>query len=309
MHIICFRIRGGPSDIRMGARVSDEDILDFTAPATGIPWPGDGPGAYDLDIGHLKIAEQLAARCTDDPDLRDTLRGQGAIHHHTTVELLPPVLRPGKIICIGLNYRDHAEESGMAIPDSPVCFSKFPSCAIAHEEEVRIPLGSTQTDFEAELAVVIGRHASRVRQSDAMDHVLGFAACNDVSARDFQFADGQWQRGKSCDTFFPFGPSITTRTQLPDPSNLRIGLRLNGEVMQDSNTSQLIFDVKTIVSFLSQVISLEPGDVIATGTPPGVGFARTPPVYLKPGDVTEVFIEGLETLTNPVVGPDGNPYA
>ena len=212
-----------------------------------------------------------------------------------------PVPRPGKVICIGLNYRDHAAESNMAIPQSPVIFSKFPTCVIAPGEPVVIPPTSQQVDYEAELAVVIGRRAKNVNASRALDYVLGYTAFNDVSARDFQFADGQWQRGKSCDTFAPMGQSIVTTDQITDPHKLSIKLVLNGQTMQDSNTDQLIFGVPELIEFLTQSITLEPGDVIATGTPPGVGFARKPPVFLKPGDQMEVLIEGIGGLGNPVV--------
>ena len=212
-----------------------------------------------------------------------------------------PVPRPGKLICIGLNYRDHAAESKMPIPEKPVIFSKFPSCVIGPGESVILPATSTQVDYEAELAVVIGRRAKKVSASRAMDHVLGYTAFNDISARDFQFADGQWQRGKSCDTFGPMGQTIVCTDEITDPHKLSIKLTLNGNTMQDSNTDQLIFGVPELIEFISQAITLEPGDVIATGTPPGVGFARVPPVFLKDGDVMEVKIEGIGGLGNRVV--------
>jgi 2-keto-4-pentenoate hydratase/2-oxohepta-3-ene-1,7-dioic acid hydratase in catechol pathway len=212
-----------------------------------------------------------------------------------------PVPRPGKIICIGLNYRDHAAESKMPIPEKPVVFSKFSTAVIAPGESVVLPSTSQQVDYEAELAVVIGRHAKHVKADRAYDYVLGYTAFNDVSARDFQFSDGQWQRGKSCDTFAPMGQTIVTTDAIPDPHKLSIKLVLNGQTMQNSNTDQLIFGVPALIEFLSESITLEPGDVIATGTPPGVGFARNPPVFLKPGDRMEVLIEGMGGLGNPVV--------
>jgi 2-keto-4-pentenoate hydratase/2-oxohepta-3-ene-1,7-dioic acid hydratase in catechol pathway len=216
-----------------------------------------------------------------------------------------PVPRPGKIICIGLNYRDHAAESNMPIPEKPVVFSKFSSAVIAPGEPVVLPSTSSQVDYEAELAVVIGRHAKHVTADRAYDYVLGYTAFNDVSARDFQFADGQWQRGKSCDTFAPMGQTIVTTDAIPDPHKLWIKLVLNGKTMQDSNTDQLIFGVPALIEFLSQSMTLEPGDVIATGTPPGVGFARKPPVFLKPGDDMQVLIEGMGGLGTPVVAEGG----
>jgi 2-keto-4-pentenoate hydratase/2-oxohepta-3-ene-1,7-dioic acid hydratase in catechol pathway len=215
-----------------------------------------------------------------------------------------PVPRPGKLICIGLNYRDHAAESNMPIPERPVVFSKFTSAVIAPGEPVVLPTTSAQVDYEAELAVVIGRRAKNVSAARALDYVFGYTNFNDVSARDFQFADGQWQRGKSCDTFAPMGPTIVTADVVPDPHKLSIKLILNGKTMQDSNTDQLIFGVPELIEFLSQTITLEPGDVIATGTPAGVGFARKPPVFLRPGDMMEVEIEHLGKLNNPVVAAE-----
>jgi 2-keto-4-pentenoate hydratase/2-oxohepta-3-ene-1,7-dioic acid hydratase in catechol pathway len=212
-----------------------------------------------------------------------------------------PVPRPGKVLCIGLNYRDHAEESNLALPEKPVIFSKFASCVIAPGEKVFMPTASEKVDYEAELAIVIGRYAKNVPADRAYEYVLGYTAFNDVSARDFQFGDGQWQRGKSCDTFGPMGPAIVTADEIPDPHALRITLTVNGESRQDSNTRQLIFGVPKLIEFITESITLEPGDVIATGTPAGVGFARQPPVYLKAGDVMEVEIEKIGRLGNPVV--------
>lgn len=214
--------------------------------------------------------------------------------------LAAPVPRPGKLICIGLNYRDHAAEQGAAIPQSPIVFSKFATSVVGPDDPVVIPTGCTQPDYEAELAVVIGRLAKGVSRAKAYDYVFGYCAFNDVSARDFQFADKQWQRGKSCDTFAPIGPYVATRDEVRNPQGLSIKLRLNGEIMQNSRTEQMIFGVPELIEFLSASVTLEPGDVIATGTPPGVGFARKPPLYLKPGDRMEVEIEGLGVLANPV---------
>ena len=217
------------------------------------------------------------------------------------IRIEAPVPRPSKIICIGLNYLDHVTESGAEIPKAPLIFSKFDTCVAASEDPILIPVGSEQVDFEAELAVVIGRRAKNIKLDDAMNYVFGYTNFNDVSARDMQFADGQWQRGKSCDTFAPFGEYVATKDEIPDPHNLRIQFRLNGDTMQDSNTDQLIFKIPELVEYLSRSITLEPGDIIATGTPPGVGFARKPPVFLKDGDVCEVEIDGLGILINPVV--------
>ncbi|MEC8320010.1 MAG: fumarylacetoacetate hydrolase family protein [Planctomycetota bacterium] len=214
------------------------------------------------------------------------------------VRLLPPVPRPGKVICIGLNYADHAAESGMEPPESPLVFSKFPSNVVGPDDAVPMPLGESESDYEAELAVVIGRRAWRVDEAGAMNHVLGYSCSNDLSARAFQFADGQWQRGKSCEGFCPLGPFIATVDEIADPHDLRIRLRLNDETVQDSSTNQLIFGIPALVAHLSSFVTLEPGDVILTGTPPGVGFARKPPIRLKSGDRMEVEIDGLGVLRN-----------
>ena len=218
-----------------------------------------------------------------------------------SLRLLSPVAAPQKIIAIGLNYAGHARESGLEPPKAPVAFVKTPNSIIGPGDEIRYAKDDTaEVDYEAELAVVIGRRARRVSEADALGHVFGYTCCNDVSARDAQFADGQWVRGKSFDTFCPLGPWIVTADEIPDPQALRIACRVNGETLQDSNTGEMIFGVAEIVSYLSRFITLEPGDVIATGTPFGVGFARTPPVFLLNGDVVDVEIEGVGTLTNPV---------
>ena len=218
-----------------------------------------------------------------------------------SLKLLSPVAAPQKIIAIGLNYADHARESGLEPPKAPVAFVKTPNSIIGPGEEIRYAKDDTaEVDYEAELAVVIGRRARKVSQADALSHVFGYTCCNDVSARDAQFADGQWVRGKSFDTFCPLGPWIVSADEIPDPQALRIACRVNGETLQDSNTGEMIFGVAEIVSYLSRFITLEPGDVIATGTPFGVGFARTPPVFLLNGDVVEVEIEGIGVLSNPV---------
>ena len=217
------------------------------------------------------------------------------------VVLSPPVTRPGKIIAVGLNYRDHAIETKQEIPTTPVIFAKFPSSINGPDSSVVLPKDDPQGDYEAELAVVIGRKAKGVSEADALNYVAGYMPLNDVSARRWQFADKQWVRGKSCDTFCPTGPWLTTRDAVPDPHALSIRMRVNGNVVQDSNTSNLIFRIPTLIAFISAAITLEPGDIIATGTPDGVGVFRKPPVFLKSGDVMEVEIEGLGTLRNHVV--------
>lgn len=278
------------ANYRIGALIDDDTIADLTPSILPLGLSADEVlRCYDLAADFVTPAMEAVSS-----GLLPTLS-------RDDVKLVAPVPRPSKIICIGLNYLDHVTESGAEIPKSPLIFSKFDTCVAASEDPILLPVGSDQVDFEAELAVVIGRHAKNIKLEDAMDHVFGYTNFNDVSARDMQFADGQWQRGKSCDTFAPFGEYVATKDEIPDPHNLRIQFRLNDETMQDSNTDQLIFKIPDLVEYLSRSITLEPGDVIATGTPPGVGFARKPPVFLKDGDVCEVEIEGLGVLVNPVV--------
>jgi 2-keto-4-pentenoate hydratase/2-oxohepta-3-ene-1,7-dioic acid hydratase in catechol pathway len=225
----------------------------------------------------------------------------GEVFKRSRVKLLAPIPRPPKIVCVGLNYRDHAEESLLPIPAVPTIFAKFPTAVIGPEDAVVLPRFSTQPDYEAELAVVIGRGGRYITADRALHHVFGYTIMNDVSARDYQLATSQWTMGKTFDTFAPFGPAITTASEIANPHNLDIGLTLNGETMQRSNTKHLIFGIPALIAFLSGVFTLEPGDVISTGTPAGVGFARKPPRFLKPGDEMTVKIAGLGELTNRVV--------
>ena len=215
--------------------------------------------------------------------------------------LLAPITRPPKIICIGLNYRDHAEESNLPIPETPTVFAKFPTAVTGPGHPIVLPKNSSKPDYEAEFAVVIGRGGRHIAEAAWRDHVFGYTCLNDVSARDFQMATSQWMIGKTFDTFAPIGPAIVTADEIEDPHNLRISLTLSGEVLQDSNTRNLIFKLPKIIAYLSSVFTLEPGDIIATGTPAGVGFVRKPPRWLKPGDEVTVKIEGVGELTNPVV--------
>lgn len=219
------------------------------------------------------------------------------------VKLLPPIPRPEKVICVGVNYADHARESGMEPPAEPVIFSKFPSAVIADGDPIVLPRLSDTVDYEAELVVVIGIGGRHIPKDKARDHVAGYCCGNDVSARDWQLHKpaGQWLLGKTFDTFAPFGPALVTADEIDDPGNLGIRLRLNGQTMQDSNTDQLIFPVEELIAYVSGVCTLAPGDVIFTGTPPGVGMARKPPVLLGPGDTVEVEIDRVGLLRNPVV--------
>jgi len=216
------------------------------------------------------------------------------------VTLLPPVPSPEKVVCIGLNYADHARETKAAIPSCPVVFCKFPTALLAHEGTVRLPRESAEVDYEAELVLVIGRGGRHIPQGEALSHIAAYSCGNDVSARDWQKGKpgGQWLSGKSFDTFAPCGPWMVTADEISDPGKLAIELRLNGQVMQNSNTAELIFPVDHLVSYISSFCTLKAGDLIYTGTPSGVGMGRQPPVYLKPGDVTEVEIEGIGVLRN-----------
>jgi 2-keto-4-pentenoate hydratase/2-oxohepta-3-ene-1,7-dioic acid hydratase in catechol pathway len=214
-------------------------------------------------------------------------------------ELLAPVGRPGKVIAIGRNYREHADEEGVDTPPAPLIFSKWPSSIVGPDAEIRWdPSLTAQVDYEAELAVVIGRTARRVAAADALEHVLGYTCLDDVSARDLQFGDGQWTRGKSLDTFCPMGPALVTADEIPDPQALEIECRVNDEVLQHASTAQMYFGVAEIISHCSMAFTLELGDVIATGTPGGVGIFRDPPVVLRDGDVVTVSIERIGHLRN-----------
>ena len=218
------------------------------------------------------------------------------------VRLGSPIARPSKIVCIGLNYTKHAEESGMAIPGQPVLFFKATSSIIGPNDKVVIPKGSEKSDWEVELAVVIGKKTSYVTKESAMDYVAGYMVHNDVSERGFQLEmEGQWVKGKSCDTFAPLGPYMVTKSEIRDPHNLDLWLELNGERIQSSNTSDFIFDIPTVVSYISQFMTLLPGDVISTGTPSGVGLGFDPPKYLKAGDVMRLGIDGLGVSQQDVI--------
>ncbi|MFH6602539.1 fumarylacetoacetate hydrolase family protein [Maribacter algicola] len=206
----------------------------------------------------------------------------------------PPMTRPSKIVCVGLNYAQHAAESGMAVPKEPVLFFKATSAVVGPNDDLIIPKGSEKTDWEVELAIVIGKKASYVSEANAYDHVAGYVLHNDYSERAFQIEkEGQWCKGKGCDTFAPIGPYIATKDEIPNPNNLNLWLKLNGEMVQNSSTNDFIFNVQEVVSYISQFMTLLPGDIISTGTPFGVGLGFDPPKYLKPGDVVELGIEGL----------------
>jgi 2-keto-4-pentenoate hydratase/2-oxohepta-3-ene-1,7-dioic acid hydratase in catechol pathway len=212
-----------------------------------------------------------------------------------------PIERPGKIVCVGLNYRDHAEEQGVALPEAPLLFAKWQNTLIGPGEPIVIPPIVTKCDYEAELGVVIGTTVRNASAENALEAVAGYICLNDVSARDLQFGDGQWTRGKSPDTFCPVGPRLVPRDEVPDPQALSIRAILNGTTMQNSTTANMVFGVAEVIAYITRTITLEPGDLIATGTPAGVGAFRDPSVFMQPGDEITIEIEGLGSLTNPVV--------
>lgn len=210
------------------------------------------------------------------------------------IRIGPPISRPSKIVCVGLNYAKHAAESGMKIPDEPVLFFKSSSAITGPYDPIIIPKNSSKTDWEVELAIVIGKRASYVSKEDALNYIAGYVLHNDVSEREFQIErSGQWVKGKSCDSFAPIGPFIATADEIENPNNLNLWLKVNGEEMQNSNTSDFIFNIEEVVSYISQFMTLIPGDIISTGTPFGVGLGLNPPKYLKEGDIVELGIEGL----------------
>lgn len=232
-------------------------------------------------------------------DLLDA-RLTGQTFGMSDVNLLPSSPQPSKIICVGLNYADHAEEAGLPLPTVPLLFTKFPSALIPHGGTVRIPPFVQQPDWEAELAVIIGRECASVSEAKALDYVLGVSCFNDISARDIQSAESQWTRAKSFDSFAPLGPWITPLSDIPDIQDLRVSCRVEAEIVQNSTTSNMVFSVAEIISFISRSTTLRPGDVIATGTPPGVGVGRRPPRFLQNGETVEVEIEGVGVLSNTV---------
>ena len=284
----------------ISCRTDSGEVLGVVAGERWLPaldlLPG-GPStmAELLDGGSSLLAPLAVAAATSSAAGRITNDGRPL---DDTI-LMSPVPRPGKIVAIGRNYREHAAEEGVDPPPAPLVFAKWPSSVVGHGAEIRWDPGLTQqVDYEAELAAVIGRPARHVSVADALDHVLGYTCLNDVSARDIQFGDGQWVRGKSLDTFCPTGPVLVTTDEIPDPQALAIRCTVNGELVQDGHTSQMFFSVAEIISYCSQSFSLEPGDVISTGTPSGVGVFRKPPRFLAAGDVVGVEIEGIGRLEN-----------
>jgi 2-keto-4-pentenoate hydratase/2-oxohepta-3-ene-1,7-dioic acid hydratase in catechol pathway len=269
---------GQPGQEKPGLQLADGRWID--ASAFGQDYTEDFFASGGLDKLSSWAVANAATAPTVDPSTR----------------LGPCIARPSKIVCIGLNYVDHAKESGMDIPKEPILFFKSTSSLVGPNDDVVIPKGSEKTDWEVELAIVIGTKATYVSEADALDYVAGYCLHNDYSERAFQLErGGQWVKGKSCDTFAPLGPFLATKDEIADPHNLKLWLKVNGVTRQNSSTNQLIFNVPQVVSYISQFMTLLPGDVISTGTPPGVGLGFKPPIFLQPGDVVELGIEGLGT--------------
>jgi len=257
--------------------------------------PSSIDGLVSMGSAAEGLLGELLCRLPDDQEEQVVLK-------RDYVTLGSPIIAPQKIVCLGLNYRDHAEEGGVSVPDEPIIFMKPRTAIVGPEEPVVKPSFVTKLDYEVELAIIIGRKGRNIPVSDAEEYIFGYTVFNDISARDVQFKDGQWTRGKSFDTFAPIGPCLVTAEQIGDPRNLRLATRVNGETRQDSSTRLMIFDVYEIVYHLSRVMTLEPCDIIATGTPAGVAaFMKPEPEFLKPGDTVEVEIEKIGTLRNRIV--------
>ena len=302
MKIMNFSRKSSPNVLRLGCVFGDtyfditkaigDDLLEFPRVVFTIEevlQVKEGLSLLEDQLGHLERASSGI---------------QSYLFPESEATFRAPITHPQKLIGIGLNYKDHVEEIKGQTPKQPLLFGMYANAIIGPSESIIIPPMSKQVDYEAELGVVIGRRARHVSRQDALEYIASYTIVHDVSARDLQFMDGQWLRAKSFDTFAPMGPYLVTKTSLADGDGLAIELRLNGRTMQKSNTRNLIFKVPDLVSYISEIMTLEVGDVIATGTPGGVGFVRNPQVFMKPGDVVEIEIEGIGVLRNPVADFD-----
>ncbi len=287
MRLVTFLQNG---EVRLGAlRTHDgqEVIVDLNRaeprlPASMLDFLAAGERAQELAVEVLQEAPA------------------STMHEREAVTLKAVLTNPGKIICIGLNYRDHAAETHQSIPEVPMVFAKYNNTLVGSGESILLPRVTQRVDYEAELAVIIGKRGRSIAEAEAMDYVAGYSIFNDISARDYQMRTSQWTIGKTFDTFGPFGPALVTADEIADPHALALRLSIDGEVLQDSNTRELIFSIPRLIAYLSSVMTLEPGDVIATGTPAGVGFTRRPPRFLRSGETVRVEIEGIGVLENPV---------
>ena len=281
---------------RAGVGIGDK-VVDAALAGRGAQINSDGSGISNRAIIQWTPDQQSnlerAARALADSH-------QAGVYQANDLRLGPPIPDPDKIICLGLNYKSHAEEAGFKPPEVPILFAKYRNALTGPTSPILLPRLSEEIDYEAELAVVIGKRCREVAAEAALDYVAGYMAFQDVSARDLQFRTGQWLSGKSLDTFAPCGPALVVN-EISDPQNLKIATRLNGQTLQESNTRHMIFSVAATIAHISQLMTLEPGDIIATGTPEGVGFKRNPPIFLRDGDVVEVEVEGIGLLRNPVV--------
>ena len=294
MRVVSYKVDGGP--FRAGVLVAGDRILDV---ATALQNAGVPEARPARDTREFLALGEPAWECLGVAVA--SASGNGTVELGR-VQLGPPVATPEKIICLGLNYRDHAEETGMAIPSSPIVFAKFPNSLVGPQDAIVVPevLGD-EVDYEAELAVVFGRPCRDVDAAEALDYLAGVMAFNDVSAREHQMRTSQWMLGKAIDTFAPCGPALVSMDEIHDIQNLDVIARVNGETVQSGNTASMIFGIAETIAFLSKLMTFVPGDVIATGTPAGVGMGRTPPLTLHPGDLVEVEIGGVGVLRNPVV--------
>jgi 2-keto-4-pentenoate hydratase/2-oxohepta-3-ene-1,7-dioic acid hydratase in catechol pathway len=302
MHIITFAVNG---QTRWGAAQGDQAVDLNLAHAMLLATRGQAPEYIAQSaLEFIQRGERAWQAAQETLEFIGSRAVEGVVFLMGSVKLLAPIPRPPKIVAIGQNYMDHCREQNVEPPKKPILFAKYPTAVTGPYDPIHIVPDVTQrADFEAELGVVMGKAAYRVSAASAFDYIFGYTVLNDVSARDIQLGPDegrQWVRGKSFDTFCPMGPAIVTRDQVPNPQNLPILTRLNGQVMQDSNTKEMIFGIAELIEFITQGITLEPGDVIATGTPNGVGVFRKPPVYLHPGDVIEIQIDGIGQLRNPV---------
>jgi acylpyruvate hydrolase len=304
MRLLSFRTAYGS---RLGLADGD-DVIDVNAAyarllsSRGVPRAREHASA-EVPADMTAFLAEGAGAVQRALDAAEFARGHpdgGLRHARRDIALLPVVPRPPKVICVGLNYRDHAEETGTKIPEQPVFFSKFTSCLIAAGDPIIVPRVSDQVDYEVELALVIGRPGRYIREADAASHVAGYTILNDISIRDYQMRTSQWLVGKVFDRTTPVGPELVTPDEVAHPDALQLRTTVNGRLLQDSTTANLIFSLPRIIAAISEVVTLEPGDLIATGTPSGVGFTRKPPLFLRDGDVVVLEVESLGRLENPV---------
>lgn len=280
-------------------------LVSFAFFSEGAPRVGLRLDDAILDLTPLGVTDAVMAVAAGAEVLRQAIdRPAASLISAAGVRLLAPIPRPPRIFCVGLNYRDHAVESKMEIPKAPTVFVKLSSAVIGPEEAVRIPAMTKQPDYEVEFAIVIGKGGRAIAAEDWREHVFGYTILNDVSARDVQLATSQWVLAKSFDTFGPLGPAVVTQDEIADPHNLDIQLSIGGEVLQHSNTRELIFKAPELISYISSITALEPGDIISTGTPAGVGLGRNPQRWLQPGETMVAEVEGLGRLVNPVVADE-----